>query len=72
VVETISGTEHLAPSEDIVLQRNALGIIAAKWKSQSKNFVIEGTGSLELDGYIWYKINLIKSVERHQPSRGEA
>ncbi len=58
VVETDSGIEHFSPAGDIILQKNSPGIIAAEWKSKSKNFVLEGEGSVESDGYLSYKINI--------------
>ena len=58
VVESGSGTEQFSLPEDIVLLKNEPGAISGSWKSHSSGFELTGTGIVESDGYINYKITV--------------
>jgi hypothetical protein len=57
-VDTERGIEEFLPPDDLTMLKNAPGIISASWKSRSEVFEMNGTGTVESDGYINYKIRL--------------
>jgi len=59
VIETNTGLEYLSPPEDIRLVKNEPGTATGSWKAHSASFRYEGTGVVESDGYINYKIKVI-------------
>ncbi len=58
MVETASGREDFSAPDDVVTLKDKPGIKSASWKSQSQNLELSGTGTIESDGYINYKITL--------------
>jgi hypothetical protein len=58
IVETGNGPEQFSSPEDIVFLKNEPGAISGKWKCHSRNIEINGTGIVEADGYINYKIKV--------------
>ena len=58
VVDTKDGNEQFSLPEDIALLKNQPGVISGAWKSHSKNIELSGTGVVESDGYINYKISV--------------
>jgi hypothetical protein len=58
VVETRNGSEQFSLPEDVTLLKNEPGAISGAWKSHSDNFALTGTGIVESDGYINYKIKV--------------
>ncbi len=58
VVETQSGIEEFSLPRDVKQLKNEPGIMIGAWSSSSKNIELTGTGSIESDGYINYKVKL--------------
>jgi hypothetical protein len=58
MVETASGREVFSGPGDVVTLKDKPGIKSASWKSRSQNLELSGTGTIESDGYINYKITL--------------
>jgi hypothetical protein len=56
VVETRNGPEAFTLPEDVTLLKNEPGAISGAWKCHSEGFELSGTGIVESDGYINYKI----------------
>lgn len=64
IVEGTEGLQHFSPPEDIVLVTNQPGLLRGSWRCHSDDFELKGTGVIESDGYINYKINVraIKAI----------
>jgi hypothetical protein len=58
VIESREGLEKFSSPEDIRLLKNEPGLISGSWKSHSGAFELSGTGIVESDGYINYKVNV--------------
>ena len=58
VIDAGNGPEMFSLPEDITLIKNEPGALSGSWKSYSGKFEISGTGIVESDGYINYKINV--------------
>lgn len=57
-VETERGIEKFLPPDEKAILKNAPGVMSASWKSRSGVIEMNGTGTVESDGYINYKIRL--------------
>ena len=58
VVETHDGIEQFSLPSEVTLLKNEPGAISGAWKSHSDAFELAGTGIVESDGYINYKIKV--------------
>jgi hypothetical protein len=58
VVETKNGIEQFSLPEDVTLLKNEPGVISGAWECHSSNIELTGTGIVESDGYINYKIQI--------------
>ncbi|MBK8882106.1 MAG: hypothetical protein IPN67_06850 [Bacteroidales bacterium] len=58
VVESGKGFEKFTLPEDISLIKNKPGAIGGSWRCHSDGFELTGTGMVEADGYINYKIKI--------------
>jgi hypothetical protein len=57
-VETTDGFEQFSLPEDVTLLKNEPGVMSGVWKCHSEGFELTGTGIIESDGFINYKINI--------------
>ena len=78
VVESNAGLEQFTSPQDVTLPKNAAGVKTGKWKCYSKNVELSGTGIIESDGYINYKIQVkaindinLKDIRLEIPLSGE-
>lgn len=64
-VVTKKGIEKFAEPQNVQLLNDGVGVKSGSWESTSENLKIFGTGILEADGYLNYKIKLkaLQSVE---------
>ena len=58
VVESEKGIIAYSEPEDVNLLKNESGIMAASWKNRSETIELTGTGAIESDGYLNYKIKV--------------
>jgi len=61
IVESGKGIEQFTLPEDVTLLKNEPGAMSGSWTSRSDNFVINGVGIIESDGYMNYKVRLTAS-----------
>jgi hypothetical protein len=58
IIETPDGVEQFSDPECVTVLKNEPGIFSSSWKSHSPDIELSGTGSVESDGYINYKIRI--------------
>ncbi len=58
IVETPNGIEQFSTPERIKVLKNEPGLVSTSWESHSPDIELSGTGSIESDGYINYKIRI--------------
>ncbi len=79
VVETSGGPEQFSPPENITLLKNEPGVLSGSWTCHSGSFGLSGTGVVESDGYINFKIRVkalkdmpLRDIRLEIPFTGEA
>jgi hypothetical protein len=58
IVESNNGSEQFSLPENVTLLKNEPGVMSGAWESHSKNIEMTGTGVIESDGYINYKLKI--------------
>lgn len=78
VIEDENGIEQFTGLYDVNLVKREPGAMTGSWKNTSRNFDVEGTGTIESDGYFNYKIKItasndvnVKDVRLEIPFRPE-
>lgn len=58
VVETASGKEKFGEPADAQIVKDAPGVVSGTWTSESANLSLSGSGTVESDGYLLYRVTL--------------